>query len=214
MHSRCCWPPERLRPLALSLSLTSSHSAARRSAVSTRPSSSDFEQLLVEPDAEGDVLVDRHRERRRLLEHHADARAQQVEILLGRQDVLAVEQHLALGALVRIEIVHPVEDAQQRRLAAARRADEGGDLAGVERQADVLQRLAVAVEEVEVADRDPFLQPGGIDRRVGDGDGTVRRCDIHDCFLGDESARAMMLSASTVKVMISAPVQASACQSL
>src|SRR3954470_7757856 len=31
-------------------------------------------QLLVESDAEGDVLVDRHRERRRLLEHHADAR--------------------------------------------------------------------------------------------------------------------------------------------
>ena len=33
--------------------------------------------LLVEPDAEGDVLVDRHRKRRRLLEHHADARAQE-----------------------------------------------------------------------------------------------------------------------------------------
>ena len=36
MHSRCCCPPERERPLALSLSLTSSHSAARRSASSTR----------------------------------------------------------------------------------------------------------------------------------------------------------------------------------
>ena len=91
-------------------------------------------QLLVQPDAEGDVLVDRHRKRCRLLEHHADARAQQVEILLRRQNILAVEHDLAFGALIRIEVVHPVQDAQQRRLAAARRADEGGHLAGVERQ--------------------------------------------------------------------------------
>ncbi|MNC92381.1 hypothetical protein D3C83_87920 [compost metagenome] len=42
MHSRCCCPPDRLRPLADSLSLTSSQSAARRRDVSTRCSSSDF----------------------------------------------------------------------------------------------------------------------------------------------------------------------------
>src|SRR5581483_1424985 len=58
--------------------------------------------LLVETDAEGDVLVDRHRERRRLLEHHADAGAQQVEVELGIEDVGVVEQQLALGALARI----------------------------------------------------------------------------------------------------------------
>src|SRR5207302_2652234 len=40
-------------------------------------------QLLVELDAEGDIIVDRHRERRRLLEHHADLGAQQVEVFLG-----------------------------------------------------------------------------------------------------------------------------------
>ena len=38
----CCCPPERLWPFALSLSSTSSQSAARRSALSTRPSSSDL----------------------------------------------------------------------------------------------------------------------------------------------------------------------------
>jgi hypothetical protein len=43
MHRRCCWPPDRLRPEALSLSLTSFHSAPPRSAFSTRPSISDFE---------------------------------------------------------------------------------------------------------------------------------------------------------------------------
>ena len=36
---------------------------------------------------------------------------------------VAVEQNLALGALARIEVVHPVEDAQQGRLAAARGTD-------------------------------------------------------------------------------------------
>ena len=46
----------------------------------------------------------------------------------GDEDVLAVEEHLALGALVRIEVVHAVEHAQQRGLAAAGRADEGGHL--------------------------------------------------------------------------------------
>ena len=38
MQSRCCWPPDRLVPLAWSLSLTSFHSAAPRSACSTRSS--------------------------------------------------------------------------------------------------------------------------------------------------------------------------------
>ena len=46
----------------------------------------------------------------------------------GVEDVVAVDQHLAGGALARIEIVDAVEDAQQCGLAAARRADEGGDL--------------------------------------------------------------------------------------
>jgi len=45
MHSLCCCPPESDTPLALSLSLTSSHKAARRSAVSTRPSISERESF-------------------------------------------------------------------------------------------------------------------------------------------------------------------------
>ena len=219
MQSRCCWPPDRQRPLAASLSLTSSHSAARRSACSTRSSSSARGRLLVEPDAEGDVLVDRHRKRRRLLEHHADARAQQVDVLAGVEEVLAVEQHLAGGALAGIEVVHAVEHAQQRRLAAARRADEGGGLVGVERQADALQRAAVAVEELEIADRDLLRRGPSVStpawRRHRSGDGRACRggCRAHDDFLVAVRERATMLSASTVTVMRSAPVQASLCHS-
>src|SRR5215468_5362313 len=78
MHRRCCCPPDRLRPLAESLSLTSSQRAARRNA-------------LVEADAERNILVDRHRKGRGLLEHHADPGPQQVQILLGGKDVLAIE---------------------------------------------------------------------------------------------------------------------------
>src|SRR5882672_6373653 len=97
-------------------------------------------QALVEPDAEGDVLVDRHRKRRRLLEHHADAGAQQVDVLVLAQQVVAVQHHLTGGALARIEIVHAVEHTQQGRLPAARRPDDGRRLVGVERQVDALQR--------------------------------------------------------------------------
>src|ERR1700720_1825492 len=74
-----------------------------------------FRDLLVEPDAERDVLIDRHRKGRRLLEHHADARAQQIEVELGIEDVGLIEHHLTARPLSRIEIVHPVEDPQQRR---------------------------------------------------------------------------------------------------
>src|SRR6202161_321510 len=71
--------------------------------------------LLVEPDPERDVLVDRHRKRRRLLEHHADARAQQIEIELGIEDAGGIEHQLTGGALSRREIVHPGGDAQHGR---------------------------------------------------------------------------------------------------
>src|SRR5882757_4343304 len=77
--------------------------------------------LLVKPDAEGDVLIDRHRERRRLLEYHADAGAQEIEIELGIEDVGGIEHQLPGGALPWIEVVHPIEDPQQGRLAAAGR---------------------------------------------------------------------------------------------
>src|SRR4029077_9041127 len=75
-----------------------------------------FRQAFVKTNAEGDVVIDRHRKRRRLLEHHADAGAQQIEVLLWGYDIGAVEQHFAFGALIGVKIVHPVQDAQQRRL--------------------------------------------------------------------------------------------------
>src|ERR1700730_10417285 len=107
--------------------------------------------LFVEPDAERDVLIDRHRKRRRLLEHHADARAQQIEIKLGIEDVGLVEHQLTGGALARIEIVHPVENPQQGRFAAAGRPDEGRDAIVAEREVDDFQPSVLPVVELQVA---------------------------------------------------------------
>ena len=114
-------------------------------------------QLLVQLHAERDVVVDRHRKRRRLLEHHADPRAQRIQVDRRVDDVLAVHHHLAGGALAGIEVVHPVQHAQQRGLAAAGRADHAGHLAVRKIQVDALQRAVAAVEEIQVADGDARL---------------------------------------------------------
>jgi len=47
--------------------------------------------------------------------------------------LLAVEQHLTGGPRPWGEIVHPVEDAKEGRLAAARWADQRRDLARLDR---------------------------------------------------------------------------------
>ena len=85
---------------------------------------------------------------------------------------------LAGGALVRIEVVHAVEDAQQGGLAAAGRADEGCRLVGVERQADVLQRVALAVVEIEIADRHLPASPAV----------SIAACGVVDRSLATEEA--------------------------
>ena len=48
-------------------------------------------------------------------------------------DVLAVVEHLALDAGAGHEVVHPVQAAQHGGLAAARGADERGDLVACRR---------------------------------------------------------------------------------
>src|SRR6195256_607871 len=83
MHSRCCWAPGRLKPLAARFSFEPPPKRRPRQRPLHPFVQLGSRQPLIEPDAEGDVLVDRHRERRRLLEHHADPCAQQVEVLLG-----------------------------------------------------------------------------------------------------------------------------------
>jgi hypothetical protein len=56
----------------------------------------------------------------------------------------------AVVAMARVQVVHAVEAAQEGALAAARRADQRGDLVLVDGHVDALERLEVAVIEVEV----------------------------------------------------------------
>src|SRR5262249_30467084 len=77
-----------------------------------------FGKLVVELDAKGDIVMDRHGKGRGLLKHHSDASAQKIDILLSPQNIDAVEQHLSLSSLVRIKVVHPVQYTKQGRFSA------------------------------------------------------------------------------------------------
>src|SRR5919107_1389611 len=64
------------------------------------------------------VLIDALGERVRLLEHHADARAQLHHVDLIGIDVLTVHLDPPQNPSARDRIVHSVEAPQERRLAA------------------------------------------------------------------------------------------------
>ena len=94
--------------------------------------------------AERDVLAHCHRRVQRVgLEHHRD-------VAVLRLD--AVDD--APGDLDRAaaDALKPGEHCQQRRLAAARRADQRDELAGLGFEVDVVQHLDVAEALVQIAD--------------------------------------------------------------
>ena len=151
MHSRCCWPPDRPSADLWRRSFTSSQRAALRRAFSTIAA-----QLSLRDAGDlgsvGHVVEDRLRERVRLLEDHADAASH-----LGDVDGLVVEVHaveadLAADPRAADEVVHPVEATQHRRLAAARRPDQRGDLLAVDLHRHVVHSAVVAVVDHEVVD--------------------------------------------------------------
>src|ERR1043165_4441234 len=104
--------------------------------------------------AVGDVVVDRLRERVRLLEDHADAAAQRHDVGAGRVDVFPVDLDRPLAVRVRDDVVHPVDGADERRLPAARRPDQRGDLRLRDLQVDPVEHLRVPVVEIEVVHAD------------------------------------------------------------
>jgi hypothetical protein len=108
------------------------------------------------PRTEGDVVVDRLRERVRLLEDHSDTPADLHLVDLGRVQVPAVIEHLPLHLRAGDLVVHAVETADERALSAARRPDERGDrvLPDVERRVEQCNRAAVAHSEVVDVEHD------------------------------------------------------------
>ncbi len=114
----------------------------------------------VDPQAEHDVFVDGDGQRVRPLKHHADRLAQLAEADIRIVDVLAEDTNLALGPHVAVSLVQPVEAAQERRLAAAGRADEPRDQSPPDLDIDALERLEVAVPEAQVHGLDAELAVG------------------------------------------------------
>jgi hypothetical protein len=101
----------------------------------------------------GHVLIDRLGKGIRLLEHHAHPRAQLHHVHARTIDILAVQPDLAFHPRAGDGVVHPVERAQESRFAAARRADEGGDIFGRNVDRDAVERLLLAIENRNVARR-------------------------------------------------------------
>ena len=116
----------------------------------------------VRSGAIGHVVVDAHRERIGLLKDHAHALAQMVHVDLSI-DIFAVHADVALDAAALHQIVHPVQAAQKRGLAAAARADQRRDLILRNIQIDILERVEAAVMQVHAAH---FKCIGGIHRFI------------------------------------------------
>ena len=96
------------------------------------------------------VVVDRLRERVRLLEDHADPPPHLDRIDAGAVEILAVVEDRAPHLCVRDQVVHAVEAADQRALAAARRPDERRHRVLVHVEVDPPDCRIAAVRDVQV----------------------------------------------------------------
>ncbi len=91
------------------------------------------------------------RKQRRLLDHIA-----QRPLVRGQEHARGIVlPHLAVDDDAAGRALQPGECAQHRGLAAARGADQRGDVPVAEVEIDVLQRLVLAIVEIEVLHRDP-----------------------------------------------------------
>ena len=172
MQSRCCWPPESAPPGSSRRSRTSRHSPARvQRLLDQRVLVVALMRVSFRPAEH--VLADAHRrERIGLLEHHADPGAAPVGARMSALvDVLAVEQDLAVERGTGHQLVHPVEQSEERRLAAARRTDERGDLTGRHAGDRRLRAPVVAEPRARIAG----LERGRARRWAADQLGSTRR---------------------------------------
>ena len=119
------------------------------------------------------VVVNRLRERIRLLEDHADPAADGDGVDAGAVEVLAVVQDLALDAGTGNHVVHPVQAADKGALAAAGGPDERRHVIAVDLESHVFHRRVLAVEHGEVAHVEDDLAPrrGALLRPLDDFDG-------------------------------------------
>src|SRR5690606_4450724 len=115
----------------------------------------------------GDVVVDGFWEGVGLLEDHANAGAQLHNVEIGGVDVFAIEQDRAADAGAFDGVVHAVDAAQERRLAAARGSDEGGDGAVRNVDRNAVEGLLRAIVDGDVAGGEADLTVGRVCRVHG-----------------------------------------------
>src|SRR5713226_1311240 len=112
--------------------------------------------VAVHPQPVGDVLKNGLGKWIGLLKDHAHAPAQPGHV--QREDILVIQVDLPVETRFRYGLVQPVQRAQQRGLAAARRANQRSDVAGGDSQVHAKQRLLIAVVKVQVGDLHPHGQ--------------------------------------------------------
>ena len=108
-------------------------------------------QVFVQLHTKGDVVINWHGERRRLLEDHTHTWAQQIQILFGVKNVLTIKVNFSFCTLPRVQIVHAVERSEQRWLTAARRSNESRDRILLNVQIDIFQALKSTIEKVQIS---------------------------------------------------------------
>src|SRR5439155_16131083 len=113
--------------------------------------------------SEGDVVVDRLRERICPLEDHPDSPANLDRVDVRAVEILAVVEDLAADLDAGDEVVHAVQAADERALPAARRTDDGGDQVAVDVEVDVLDGGRAAVRDAQTVDVEDDLT--ALDRR-------------------------------------------------
>ena len=132
--ARCCSPTE---------SLATSRSANSGSRPASRRQRSASSSLAGEPRRVAEVRLDRPLEQRRQLRHQRDLAPQRERVVRG-------ERRAAVGDRAAVGVGEPVEQPQQRRLAAARGPDDRrrprGDLG-----ADRVEDRATAAGEADIA---------------------------------------------------------------
>ncbi len=128
------------------------------------------------------------------------------------------EQNVAGVAAAGDEVVEAVEAAQHRRLAAAGRADESGDLVFRDGHRNGMERLVLVIEDAVIAHVDEVVVGQRFGRRQGPMAGNVQggielgggKFQVHRAsFSGVKMRWAMMLVTVTSATKTSEALQAS-----
>ena len=137
------------------------------------------------------VVVNRHgRKRIRPLKHHAHAAAD-LHRLRVAVDVHVADAHRAGDARDRIGLVHAVQAAHKRALAAARRTNQRSRMVGRNVQVDVLQRVVGSVPRIQVhhLDADAHLACPFQNSAAGHSTRTSETAHHNQCTIRHQRAR-------------------------